>query len=198
MSTPLLFAILSGIVALIGAPSYLFDIIKGKTKPQRTTWFIWTVLGLIAFASQVKLGAHWSLLFVGLNAGGNLLVFVLSLKYGLGGWKRIDIAALIIACAGVAISFVAEAPIIALLGVIVADFAGTVPTLLKTYRLPGSETTITWFMLGTSSLLAIFSAGSWKFDLILYPAYLAFANYIVLVAQGMGKLAHKVPARAIS
>jgi hypothetical protein len=190
------FAILSGIIVLLGGPPYLIDILKGRTKPERTTWFIWTVLGVIAFGSQVKLGAHWSLVFAGLNAAGNLAVFLLSLKFGIGGWKRIDIVALCIACAGLLLSFITEAPLVALLGVIVADFAGTVPTLYKTFLLPSSETTFTWFALGTSSFLAIFSVGSSKFSLLLYPIYMMFANYAVLLAQGLGRL-HK-PRTAIS
>jgi hypothetical protein len=184
-----LFALLSGLVVLIGAPPYLLDILKGTTKPERTTWFIYAVQGSIAFGSQVVLGAHWSLLFAGLNAAGNLIVFLLSLKYGVGGWKRIDIAALTIAAIGLVLSLVTENALIALWGVIVADFAGTVPTLVKTYRAPKSETSITWFTLGTSSLLAIGSVGSWSFKLLLYPVYMTFATYGVLVAQYFGRQA---------
>lgn len=185
------FAILSGIVVLIGGPPYLMDILKGKTRPQRTTWFIWSVQGLIAFGSQVGLGAHWSLVFAGLNAAGNLTVFLLSLKFGVGGWKRIDMAALVIACVGLIISIAARAPFIALLGVILADFAGVVPTVRKTFLMPKSETSITWLALGTSSLLAIGSVGAWRFSLLLYPAYMAFVNYAVLAAQWFGTLASK-------
>jgi len=180
------FAFLSAAIVLIGAPPYLFDILKHKTKPERATWFIWSVQGSIAFYSQLLLHAHWSLLFAGLNAGGNLAVFILALFYGVGGWKRIDIVALIIAAVGVVVSAVAKAPLIALFAVILADFAGLVPTLHKTYLMPGSETTITWFALGTSALLAIGSVGSWEFSLLLYPVYFALANYAVLVAQALG------------
>lgn len=193
------FAILSGLVAVIGGPFYLYDIIKGTTKPARSTWFIWTVQGAIAFGSQAVLGAHWSLLYSGLNFGGNLIVWLLSLKYGFGGWQRIDIAALIIAAGGFVLSVVTHAPTVALVGVIVADFAGTVPTLLKAYRRPASETTITWLALGTSALLAIFSVGSMRWTLWLYPVYLAAANYAVVGAQLLGRWRHMaggVPVKA--
>jgi hypothetical protein len=187
-----LFAILSGLILVVGGPPYLLDILKGKTKPQRTTWFIWSVQGLIAFGSQFQLGAHWSLLFAGLNAGGNLVVFLLSLKYGVGGdWKLVDCAALGIACIGLVVSLLVKAPAVALVGVILADFAGVIPTLHKTFKIPSSETSITWFALGTSSLLAVFSVGSWSWTLLLFPVYMAVANYAVLVAQYFGHVAHK-------
>lgn len=170
-----------------GGPPYLFDILKGKTKPHRTTWFIWSVLGLVALISQVSLGAHWSLLYVGLNAAGNLAVFLLSLKFGVGGWRRLDILALVIAAIGVAISLVAKAPLAALSGSIIADFAGAALTLYKTYLHPSTETSSTWFFAGTSSLLAAFAVGSWNFSLLLYPLYMCFATYGVLVAQWVGR-----------
>src|SRR6185312_2845297 len=132
MSLTEVFGILSGAVILFGGPPYLFDILKGKTKPQRTTWFIWTFLGSISFTSQLKLGAHWSLVYVGLNAVGNLAVFLLSLKYGTGGWRKMDVLALVIASLGVMMSFLFTSPLIALTGSIVADFAGTALTLYKT------------------------------------------------------------------
>lgn len=189
------FGILSGTVILFGGPPYLFDILRGKTKPQRTTWFIWTFMGSISFTSQFKLGAHWSLVYVGLNAAGNLAVFLLSLKYGTGGWRKLDIFALVIASIGVAMSFVFTSPLIALTGSIVADFAGTSLTLYKTFLDPGSETSITWFFLGTSSLFAAMAVGTWDFSLLLYPVYISIVTYGVLVAQWLSRLLHPRAAK---
>src|SRR5487761_1569093 len=183
MSLSEVFGILSGVVIFFGGPPYLFDILKGKTKPQRTTWFIWTILGVISFTSQLKLGAHWSLEYVGLNAARNLAVFLLSLKYGIGGWRKLDILALCIATLGVIIALTVHSPLVALLGSILADFSGTSLTLYKTYLQPSTETTITWFFMGTSALCATLSVGKLDFSLLLYPVYLSVVTYGVIVAQ---------------
>jgi hypothetical protein len=194
MTSPELFGILSGVVIFFGGPPYLFDILKGKTKPQRTTWFIWTVLGVISFTSQLKLGAHWSLVYVGLNAAGNIAVFLLSLKYGVGGWRKLDILALCIATVGVIIAVTVDSPLVALLGSILADFSGTSLTLYKTYQQPSTETSITWFFLGTSSLFAALAVGKLDFSLLLYPLYLSVVTYGVLVMQWLSAIIHpRVP-----
>ncbi len=190
MSLPELFGILSGVVILFGGPPYLFDILKGKTKPQRTTWFIWSVLGTISFTSQMKLGAHWSLVYVGLNAAGNIAVLLLSLKYGIGGWRKLDVLALCIATTGVVIAVTVGSPLIALLGSILADFSGTSLTLYKTYLQPTTETSITWFFLGTSSLFAALAVGKWDVSLLLYPLYLSAVTYGVLVMQWLSAVTH--------
>ena len=193
MSAVELFAIGSGVLSVVAGPPYFLDILRGKTKPERATWFIWTLQGMIAFGSQALMGAHWSLVFVGLNAGGDLLVFLLALKFGMGGWKRVDIVALLIALAGLVVSLMAKAPLIALAAVIVADFAGTVPTFFKVYRMPESETTFTWLAFATASLLAVFSVGSLRWSLVVYPLYLALDNYAIVAVQYLGraKLASK-------
>lgn len=198
MSLSELFGILSGVVILFGGPPYLFDILKGKTKPQRTTWFIWSVLGVISFTSQLKLGAHWSLVYVGLNATGNIVVFLLSLKYGIGGWRKLDVLALCIAAIGVIIAVTVDSPLIALLGSILADFSGTSLTLYKTYQQPTTETSITWFFLGTSSLFAALAVGRWDFSLLLYPLYLSAMTYGVLVMQWLSAIAHPHPKRRVA
>lgn len=190
MSLPELFGILSGVVIFFGGPPYLLDILKGKTKPQRTTWFIWSVLGVISFTSQLKLGAHWSLVYVGLNAAGNIAVFLLSMKYGIGGWRKLDVLALCIATIGVTIALYVDSPLIALLGSILADFSGTSLTLYKTYLQPTTETSITWFFLGTSSLFAAMAVGKWDVSLLLYPLYLSAVTYGVLVMQWLSAVMH--------
>ncbi len=190
-----IFAVIAGLMLLAGAPPYLVDILKGKTKPERATWFIWSVLGMIALISQINLHGHWSIVFVGLDAFGSLMVFSLSLKYGVGGWTRLDKLALVIATAGIIFSFLAHAPIIALLGVVLADLSGAVLTVRKTFLAPETETTITWLFVGTASLFGVLSVGKLDYGLLIYPLYLALANYSVVVAQQFGHLFHNSAAK---
>ncbi len=192
------FAIASGVMVLIGAPFYLVDILKGKTKPERTTWLIWSIQGIIAFGALYKLGAHWALLYVGLEAVGNILVYLLALKFGTGGWKTRDKIALAVAFVGLIASFLFRAPLLAILGVIVADLAGVALTIRKAYLDPSSETTFTWIALGISSALAAASVGKVSFELLLYPVYLSAACFAVPVAQVLGKMHGKPTAVVIN
>jgi hypothetical protein len=185
-----IFAIIVAIMMLLGAPPYFKDILGGKTKPERATWFIWSLLGTIAFISQLKLHGAWSLVFVGLDGLGNILVFGLSFRYGHGGWTVLGKVALAIALAGVLVSLHFHQPVIALAGVILADFSGGALTIIKTFKAPETETTITWLLIGTASLLGALSVGKLDFSLLLYPLYLAAANYAIVVAQMLGRASH--------
>ena len=182
-----LFTLISAILILIAAPPYIIDTVKGKTQPERVTWFIFSVLGIIAFVSQLSLGASWSLVFSGLDTFASMVVFGLSLKYGVGGHTKLDIGALLVASLGVAIAVIAKEPVISILGVILADVSGVVLTLKKVYLHPESETTVTWLLVGTASLFGVLSVGGLSFGLLLYPAYLMVVNYAVPGAQFLGR-----------
>ena len=66
------FVILAAALNLYGSASYVIETLKGKTKPNRVTWFIWALAPLIAFAAMASEG-------VGLSA---LMTFMVG--FGLG------------------------------------------------------------------------------------------------------------------
>ncbi len=183
-----IFAAVSVVFFLLAVPPYIIDTLKGKTKPERATWFVFSVLGIIAFISQAKLGATWSLVFSGVDTLGSLIILGLSIKSGVGGWTRLDRIALVIAATGVVIAVFAHQPIIALLGNIMADISGTILTMYKTFHAPDTETTISWLLTGTSAFMGVLSVGSWNIALLLYPMYIMLANYAIPATQLVGRL----------
>lgn len=179
---------LSALFFFLAAPPYVIDTLSGRTKPERTTWLIWSVLGVIAFIGQLLLGATWSLAFTGFDTAGCIFVLLLSIRYGVGGWTTSDRLALAAAVVGVAIAVAARSPLIAVLGVMLADVAGTVLTVYKAYKQPETETTFSWLLMGTGALCGVFSVRSWSFGLLAYPVYLTIVNYAVPVAQMFGHM----------
>lgn len=182
-----LLAVLSVLMFLAAAPPYILDTVHGKTKPERITWLIFSIQNIIAFVSQATLGGGWSLVFLGLDTLGSMIVLGLSLRFGVGGWTVLDRAALAIASVGVVVAVFAHQPVVAILGVILADISGTVLTILKTYHAPDSETTISWVLTGTGAMTGVLSVGKFDVVLLLYPTYLMLANYAVPVAQIIGR-----------
>jgi hypothetical protein len=181
----------SVVFILAAGPPYFLDILRKKTKPQRATWLIFTVLGLIAFISQLQLGATWSLVFLGLDTLGSLSVLILAIPYGVGGFNLLDRYAMGVATAGVLVAILAGKPIIALLGVMAADLAGAVPTIRKAYLAPESETTLSWLLVGTAAALGAFTVGKMDLSLLLFPIYLTLIQYAIPLAQLFGRMKAK-------
>lgn len=128
--------------AIAAAPPYMYQAINGKVRPERASWFIFSVLGVIAFYSQLSLGATTSLIFNGIDTLGSITILILSIWFGTGGWTRLDRIVLAIAASGIIVSLISHRPLIALLGVVVADVCGMVPTIFKAYIEPESESRV--------------------------------------------------------
>ena len=175
---------LSSIVMII---PYIRDIFRLETKPERGSWFIWTVLGFIAFFSQLSKGATDSLWLTGGQTVAVFIIFLLSFKYGYGGLGRRDVKALIGAGIGLILWYLTREATFALLFVILVDSIGTLLTLLKSYKDPESETLSTWVLSGTSGIFGMLAVGSFNLILLAYPLYIILANYVIVGAIILGK-----------
>src|SRR6185312_4934943 len=119
-----------------------------------------------------------------------VIIFCLSIKYGVGGHSKLDMSALGVATIGVIVALLARQPLLSLLGVILADISGTFLSIRKAFIEPGSETSITWLLIGTAAIFGCLSVGKFSLALLLYPLYLVVANYAIYAAQLMGYILH--------
>jgi hypothetical protein len=181
------FGIASGIITGLSSVPYIRDILRHKTKPERASWFIWSILGAIAFFSQMAEGATDSLWLTGIDSLGVLITFLLAIKYGVGGFNRRDILALIVAGIGLLLWFFTHQAAVALFIIICIDLSGTILTVAKSYTDPESETLTTWIIMSVAGILAMISVGEFNPILLIYPLYIFLANFAVVVAMLLGR-----------
>ncbi len=177
---------LSGIAILLSFVPYIKDIFRGKTKPEKISWLIWSILGLIAFFSQFAKGASYSLVMIGAQAIGDLFIFILAIKYGLGGFLKRDIIALVGVGVGLFLWYITKEAAIALFVVIFIDAMGAFLTVIKSYENPATETVSSWVLTGIGGLLACISVGSFNFILLAFPLYILLASVAILIAIRLG------------
>jgi len=156
------------------------SILQGKAKPHRTTFFIFVVLNAIAFASLFAQHDRVAIYLALLNGISASIIFLLSLKYGMGGWAPLDIFCLIIALAGIALWKFTSNPVLALYSSIVANFVCLLPTLIKVYYHPKTEVWGFWFIALVSFILNLFAIKTWTFNAVIFPLYLAASNAVVI------------------
>ncbi len=181
--------VLSGILSAVAYIPYIRDTIALRTQPQRASWLIWSVLGSIAFFSQVYEGAGSSLWFAGVQVGGTVAVFVLSIRLGVGGFlNRSDCAVLAAAGSGLILWYFTENASYALAITISISLLGGSVTVLKAYRAPQSETMVTWLMSFIASGCAILSVGTVDWVLLAYPIYLFVLNGAIVLAIVLGRM----------
>lgn len=182
-----IFGFISAVLSILMVVPYIRDIFLLKTKPERASWLIWTVLGFIAFFSQLAKGATDSLWLTGGQTLAVLIIVLLSIKYGMGGLTNRDIKALIAAAIGLIIWYITKEAAWALLIVVVIDSVGTLLTAIKSYEYPESETFSTWIMSGTSGIFGALAVGAIHPILLAYPLYIVIANYTIVITMLLGK-----------
>jgi hypothetical protein len=180
-------AALTSIILFIGLVPYLRDILRGKTKPERASWFIWGVLGGIAFFSQLAEGASWSLILPAFDSLIGLIIFFFAILYGVGGFTKRDITSLSLAGLGLVAWYLTNQPLTALMIVIGIDAIGAYLTIVKTYEQPETETMFSWLMASLAGIPTLITIDHWYFDLIIYPIYIVIINSAVPLAIYLGR-----------
>jgi len=173
---------LSGLLMFLAFLPYIRDILKKKTKPERASWFIWAMLGFIAFFSQLAKGASYSLYMTGVQAAGDLFIFILAIKYGLGGFEKRDRIALIFVVLSLVLWLFTREAIVALIMVILIDGTGGVLTIIKSYREPATETLSAWVFNTFSGLFACVAVGSLNPALLAFPIYIVVINFAIFMS----------------
>jgi hypothetical protein len=147
----------AGVLAIIQVIPYLISIFRGHTKPERMTYFIWFVVDTLSIASYIAVGARTTI-WVGLvYVMTGLTIFLLSLRYGMGGFSKLDICCLALALAGAAIWLRTDSALLALCCSTLAAKIGYLPTIKKAYFYPETENTLSWALTAITSTLNIFA-----------------------------------------
>lgn len=188
-----IFGYTSGILFMLSVIPYVRSILKGDTKPQRITWLIWAVLVFIAFFSQLAKGATWSLLLTAGDAIAIIIVFIFSIKYGVGGFSKIDILSLVGAGLSLVLWYFTNEPAIALFLIIIIDLIGANLTFIKSWRNPETEYWFSWAMCGIGGFFGVLSVGNFNFVLLSYPLYIFLINSLMaVIILTRGKILKKI------
>lgn len=140
-----------------------------------------------SFFSQLAKGATFSLWLPGIDTIAIVITFVLSLRYGVGGFSKKDYFALLIAAIGLVVWYFTQEAAVALYLVIGIDAIGTYLTIDKAYKDPMSETVSAWLFSSIAGLFAMLAVGSLDIVLLSYPFYLFIACGAVPIAIALGK-----------
>ncbi len=178
---------ISGALMIASFFPYIRDIFLHKTKPERASWAIWAALGGIAFFSQLAKGASYSLFLVGFQALGDFSVFLLSVKYGIGGLLKRDIVGLAGAGLSLVLWYFTRDAAVALFIVIGIDAISGILTIIKSYEGPETETVSTWVLTCLSGIFAAVAVGSFNFVLLSFPVYISLICFAILVSIYLGR-----------
>ncbi|MEA3399125.1 MAG: hypothetical protein U9R00_01270 [Patescibacteria group bacterium] len=164
-----LIALILSIVFLIASYlPYLRNIFRRKTQPHAYTWLIWTITVGTATLGIWYGNGGLAVLTLLITTIFNLIIFILSFKYGTKNITKSDTIFLVIAFIAIFIWWQLKQPLIALIIVTLIDFFGFIPTIRKTWQEPWSETTISWIFFVISTIFLIISLKQYNLMTLIY------------------------------
>jgi hypothetical protein len=176
-----IFIAISVILGLISSFVYFVAILKGQAKPHRTTrlvfLFISALTTLSLFAQENRVAVWLS----AVSTFQSVIIFLLSLKYGMGGRSKTDILCLVMAIIGIISWQITKNPLTALYFAIAADFIGIVPTLIKTYRLPHTEVWTFYVLDVFAATFNFLATEKFTINQYLYPFYIILINLTIVL-----------------
>lgn len=189
---PEYFAIIGAVIASLGGLYYLYETIVGKAKPNRVTWLLWGLFPMITFVAQRSQGVEglsWATFAAGFTP---LLVVIASFFNKKAYWKTkaSDYYLMAAAVLGIVLWAVTDNPNLAILFSLVADFLAGLPTLIKSYKHPETES---WIAYAISTLG--FGIGVMAIHVYTFENY-AFLIYLLIMNGLLAAFAARRPLRS--
>ena len=170
-------------ITAIGLSSYFIDTVRGKIKPNKVSFALWSIAPIVTFFAQMKQG-------VGIQSLMTLSVGIFPIVIFLGSfvnkkayWKitRFDLSCGTLALIGLLLWYITKVGNVAILFGILADGLAYVPTITKAYKYPETESAWPWFAASTNGLFTLLTITTWNFANFSFPIYFLVINLIVFV-----------------
>ncbi len=172
---------LAGIISLAAYAPYIRSILRKETKPNRASWIIWAIVSTIIALSYREAGASYAFLAPIGYVIGSTIVFILSIRHGVGGWTPFDRRCLIGAAISLVLWWAFNSPMSALLINLFINLLGTLPTLKKVWYQPETESKVAWSLFSLGTLINLFAIEKWIFSMAVYPVSMLFLVGMVTV-----------------
>ena len=171
------FIIIGTIIGAVGSIAYLVDTVKGKVKPNRVSFSLWSIAPFIAFAAQIKQGVGLEALMTFSTGFLPLMTFIASFLNKKAVWKitRFDLICGLLSILGLVLWLITKVGNIAIFFSIMADGLAAVPTIVKSYKYPDTELAWPWIATVFGVVLTLLTIKDWSF------ANSGFIIYILIV-----------------
>lgn len=181
------FGLLAGLVGIAGYGPYIRDILRRRTRPDRASWTIWALEYTGLFLTQLARGAAASLWLVGLQLLITLVVWALSIRYGIGNFNRRERIVLAAVCLTLVAWYFTKNASAAIIILVAVELSGVALTTYKVYKHPGSETLTMWLLLATAGALGIVAVGTGAAAVLyVYPCALILIGLSVTTGSLLG------------
>ena len=198
MLEPFYLGLLAQFILAISIIPYTISIFRGTVKPNRISWFIWSVIGfafwLITPDSADQVTKMLTLIFW-INP---TLIFILTLFKGeYIKPDTIEKFSLLVGLTAIIVwlIFRDSSGVLPTIIAIAADFCALLPTLRFVIKSPDEEAPLAWICFFLGSFIAIFGIEHYTLESLLLPVYMTFGAFLVVFPLIRYRIKMRIPMR---
>ncbi len=190
------FIILGALLSFSGGLNYLINTIKGKTQPNRVSWFLWALAPMIAFVAELDKGVGLTSLMTFMAGFNPLLIVIASFLNKKSYWKleKMDYVYGSISLFAILIWQITGEGNLAILFSILADGLASIPTVVKSYHQPETESSLIFLFGMINAGITLLTIKDWTFAHWGFPAYI-FLICVILYSLIKFKLGLMIQAK---
>ena len=175
------FVIVGTLIGAVGALAYLIDTVKGKVKPNRVSFLLWSIAPFIAFAAQIKQGVGIESLMTFSTGFLPILTFGASFVNKKAEWKitKFDLVCGALSILGLILWLITKVGNIAITFSILADGLAAIPTIVKAYKYPDTELAWPWIATVFGVVLTLLTLSEWTFANSGFIVYILIVNTLI-------------------
>lgn len=180
------FVYLGAVIGALGTAFYVRDTLRGTTQPNRVTWLLWAIAPLLAAAVEFDEGVGLRALATFVVGFMPLLVLAASFHNPAAVWKigRLDYLCGALSVAGTIGWLVTRSGVIAIVVAIAADFLAGLPTLIKSWTNPESETVWSYVGAMTNAGILLLTVDQWHTNVVAFQLFIACVASVEVVLVG--------------
>ena len=185
MTFPHSLVIISALLILWGGYAYFRDTLVGRTKPNRVSWFLWALAPLVSFGAAFSVDADiWASVRVLVGGVASGVIFLDSFFNRESYWKLTWFDWF---CGGLSLTALlfwqlASSPLIAVLLATAANTFASIPTFIKAWNFPETETRLIFVNRFLSTVLIIPAIPVWNIANSAFQIGLMLTTGVMLVA----------------
>ncbi|MCA9919971.1 MAG: hypothetical protein KC445_18570 [Anaerolineales bacterium] len=175
------FAIVGAALGSLGGFYYLYETAVGKVQPNRVTWLLWGLFPMIVFVAQRVQGVA-NLSWVTFVAGFNpLLIVLVSFINKKAYWqsKPRDYLLMAAAIVGIILWAITKEPNLAILFSLIADMLASLPTVIKAYQHPETESWVAYAISAVGFGVGVLAIQTFTFENYAFISYIFVINILL-------------------
>jgi hypothetical protein len=184
------FVYLAAALSLVGAYGYIRDTLRGDTAPNRVTWSLWGVEGVLAFFVEIQQHVGLAALMTLMLGLVPCAVVVASFRNPNGVWKlgAFDVVCGAVSVGGLVFWAFVNQPTVALVSFVVADQMAALPTIRKSWLAPSTESPRLFFLGSTNCAITLLTLTKLTTAAGLFPGCILVADLIMglLIVSNVG------------